>query len=139
MKKKTTIYVDEELLREAKIRAAETGRKEYEIVEAALGAYLRSNAAPTLDGLRRQRDRLLAIARAHGARTVRVFGSAARGDARIDSDVDFLVELEPGRSLLDLSGLILDLQEALGRDVDVIEISKPSRVADRILREAVPL
>ena len=48
------------------------------------------------------------IAAKHGARNVRVFGSVARGDARPDSDVDFLVDMEPGRTLLDLGGLLMD-------------------------------
>ncbi len=139
MKKKTTIYVDEQLLRAAKVRAAETGSKEYEVIEAALRTYLARDGVPSLEALRRRRTELLDIAATHGARNVRVFGSVARGEARADSDVDFLVELEPGRSLIDLSGLILDLGEALGRVVDVVEISKPSRAADRITHEAVPL
>jgi uncharacterized protein len=139
VKKKTTIYVDEQLLRAAKVRAAETGCKEYEVVEAALRNYLTVDGVPTLEALRRRRTELLQIAATHGASNVRVFGSVARGEARTDSDVDFLVDLEPGRSLFDLSGLILDLGEAIGREVDVVEISKPSRAADRIAREAVPL
>lgn len=139
MKKKTTIYVDEQLLRAAKVRAAETGSKEYEVIEAALRTYLARDGVPSLEALRCRRTELLDIAATHGARNVRVFGSVARGEARADSDVDFLVELEPSRSLIDLSGLILDLGEALGREVDVVEISKPSRTADRITHEAVPL
>ena len=74
-----------------------------------------------------------------GARSVRVFGSIARGEAQADSDVDLLVELEPGRTVLDLSELILDLEEALGRAVDVVEIRRPSPLAERIQREAIPL
>lgn len=139
MKMKTTIYVDEALLRAARVRAAETGRTEYEIVEASLREYLQSNCTPTLESLRQRRDELLGIARTHGAYNVRVFGSVARGEAQSGSDVDFLVELEPGRSLLDLSALIVDLEEALCRVVDVVEITMPSRAADRIAREALPL
>ena len=96
-------------------------------------------AAMTLAALRDRRNQLLAIAASHGAQRVRVFGSVARGDARPDSDVDFLVELEPGRTVLDLSGLILDLEEALGRKVHVVEVRHPSRAARRIRHEAVPL
>jgi uncharacterized protein len=91
----------------------------------------------TLEDLRKRRGEILEIAAANGARNIRVFGSVVRGRARPDSDIDFLVEFEPGRGVLDLSGLILDLQDALGREVDVVEISEPSRIADRILREAV--
>lgn len=93
----------------------------------------------TLTDLRNRRDELLAIAARHGAHHVRVFGSVARGDARPDSDVDFLVEFEPGRTVLDLSGLILDLEETLGREVHVVEVRRPSQAADRIRSEAVPL
>lgn len=139
MDKKAAVYLDENVLRETQALAARTGRGEHEIVEAALRQYLSHESAPTLDGLRRRRDDLLRIAQQHGARNVRVFGSVARGDARPDSDVDFLVEMEPSRTLLDLSGLILDLQDALGREVNVVEIATPSRTADRIRQEAVPL
>ena len=92
-----------------------------------------------LADLTARRDELLQIAARHGAHRVCVFGSVARGDARPDSDVDFLVEFEPGRTVLDLSGLILDLEEALGRRVDVVERRGPSGIDERIEREAVPL
>ena len=93
----------------------------------------------TLEDLRARREEILRIAGARGARNVRVFGSVARGEARADSDIDFLVEMEPDRSVLDLSELILDLEEALGREVDVVEIRRPSPVGKRIQREAVVL
>ena len=95
-----------------------------------------------MDNLQLQldRDRILAIAKAHGAHNVRVFGSVARGQDDAQSDIDFLVDLEPGRSLLDLGGLLMDLREALGRDVDVAtEQGLRPRVRERALREAVPL
>lgn len=60
------------------------------------------------------------LASAHGARSVELFGSAARGEERAGSDLDFMVELEPGRSLLDLIGLAEDLQAALGRKVETV-------------------
>ena len=63
--------------------------------------------------LKDQREDILRIAAQHGAHNVRVFGSVARGEARPDSDVDLLVELESGRSLLDLGGLLMDLQTLL--------------------------
>ena len=94
---------------------------------------------PTLNTLRARRDEILRIAAAAGAHNVRVFGSVVRGDATPESDIDFLVDLDPGRTLFDLSGLILDLEDALGRKVDVIEIQQPSRVGDKILRQAIPL
>jgi predicted nucleotidyltransferase len=93
----------------------------------------------TLESLRERREQILRIAAEHGAHTVRVFGSVARGHTRPDSDIDFLVELEPTRTVLDLSSLILDLEDALGYPVDVVEIRHPSTIAEKIRREAVPL
>ena len=66
------------------------------------------------------RSAILELTKHHGARNVRVFGSVARGEAHTDSDIDFLVDLEPDRSLLDLGGLLMDLQALLGRKVDVV-------------------
>lgn len=87
-----------------------------------------------------KRQEILAIAKKHGARNVRIFGSVARGDARLDSDIDFLVELEPGRSLFDLGGLLYDLQSLLGIEVDVVtEKGLRARMRERVLREAIPL
>jgi hypothetical protein len=92
------------------------------------------------DGLRARRAEILRLAAAHGARNVRVFGSVARGEADAASDVDFLVDLEPGRSVFDLGGLLMDLQDLLGREVDVVtERGLRDRIRDRVLREAVPL
>ncbi len=88
----------------------------------------------TLEDLRTRREDILRIAAQHGARNIRVFGSVARGRARRDSNVDFLVEFEPDRS-----GLILDLREVLDCEVNVVERGKPSRLADRIDREAIAL
>jgi hypothetical protein len=90
--------------------------------------------------LQAKREEILRIAAQHGARNVRVFGSVARGEADEASDIDFLVELEPGRTLLDHAALLLALQAALGRKVDVVSDRgiKP-RIRERVLREAVPL
>jgi predicted nucleotidyltransferase len=96
-------------------------------------------AVPTLHDLRMRRDEILRIASSYGARNVRVFGSVARGQARPDSDIDLVVDFEPGRTVLDLSGLILDLEDALGRSVDVVELSGRTLTARRIRHEAVPL
>ncbi len=93
----------------------------------------------TLDKLRARRGEILRIAQHHGVRNVRVFGSVANNQARSDSDVDFLVELEPGRNVLDISEFILDLQKELDREVDVIVIRRPTPSGDRIQREAVQL
>ncbi len=90
--------------------------------------------------LKNKRSEILRLAARRGARNIRVFGSVARGDARPDSDVDFLVELEPDRSLLDLGGLLMDLQDLLGRKVDVVtEKGLHWYIRDRVLEEAVPL
>ena len=90
--------------------------------------------------LNEHRDEILSIAARHGARNVRLFGSVARGDARPDSDIDLLVDLEPGRSLLDHVGLWQDLEELLGRRVDVVVDGGLSpHLEKRILAEATPL
>jgi len=89
--------------------------------------------------LQSRRDEILRIAAKRGARNVRIFGSVARGEDDEDSDVDFLVELEQGRSLLDMGGLLMDLQALLGRKVDVVtDKGLRSRIRERVLREAVP-
>ena len=90
--------------------------------------------------LESKREEILRIAAKHGARNVRIFGSVARGEADDASDVDFLVEFEPGTSLLQHGAMIADLEELLGRRVDVApEKTLRERVRDRVLREAVPL
>lgn len=87
-----------------------------------------------------KRDEILRIAGRHGARHVRVFGSVARGEAESESDVDFLVKMAPDRSLLDLSALAADLEELLGRKVDVVsEDGIYWLLRRRILKEAKPL
>ena len=87
-----------------------------------------------------RRDEVLRIAARYGAHNLRVFGSVARGEEQEDSDIDLLIDLDPGRSLLDLAGLMLDLEELLGRRVDVGEaVAVKPRYRERILGEAVPL
>jgi len=87
--------------------------------------------------LHQKRKEILEIGARYGARSIRVFGSVARGEAGAASDVDFLVELEPGRSLLDLGGLLMDLQELLGCEVHVVtEKGLPPRRRERVLKEA---
>jgi predicted nucleotidyltransferase len=93
-----------------------------------------------LDGLRGRRQEILGCAASYGARNVRVFGSAARGDASATSDVDLLVEMEPGRSLLDLIGLWQDLEDMLSTHVDVLsEGGMSPHLRERIYAEAIPL
>ena len=90
--------------------------------------------------LQTRRDDILSIAARHGARNVRVFGSVARGDAGPESDVDILVDMEPGRSLFDLGGLLYDLQTLLGVEVDVVtEKGLRPRIRAQVLQEAIPL
>ena len=94
----------------------------------------------TSDLLDEKREDILRVAAAHGARDVRVFGSWARGDARPDSDIDLLVRLEPGRSLLDLVAIKQDLEDLLGCSVDVVtEAGVSPYMRERVLREAVGL
>lgn len=93
-----------------------------------------------IDELKEKREAILRIAARHGARDVRIFGSLVRGEGRPDSDVDVLVNLEPGRSLFDLGGLLMDLQELLGRPVDVVtEQGLRERIRERVLKEAILL
>ncbi len=95
----------------------------------------------TLNTLRAERRAdILRLAEQHGARNLRVFGSVARGEASEGSDLDLLVDWEPGRSLLDHVGLVQDLEELLGVKVHVgTERSLHWYVRDRILSEATPL
>ncbi len=87
-----------------------------------------------------RRNDILQVAKRRGACNLRVFGSVARGEANEWSDLDLLVEWEPGRSLLDHAGLVEDLQELLGVKVHVgTEQSLHWYVRDSILREATPL
>jgi predicted nucleotidyltransferase len=87
-----------------------------------------------------RREEILRTAARHGAHNVRVFGSVVRGEARPESDVDFLVDMDPGRTLLDMGGLVMELREILGREVDVVtERGLKARIRDRIIKEASPL
>ena len=94
----------------------------------------------TLDTRRMEkRAEILRLAELHGCRNVRVFGSVASGENRAGSDVDFLVDLEKGRGLLDLGGLLSDLRGLLGVEVDVVESGCiHPYIRDRVLAEATP-
>jgi predicted nucleotidyltransferase len=93
-----------------------------------------------MEGLHAHRRTILELATRHGARNVRVFGSAARGDARPYSDIDLLVEIDPGRTLLDLIAFEQDLEELLGRPVEVLtDAGLSPYLAHRILAEAAAL
>ncbi len=90
--------------------------------------------------VREKREDILRIAAEYGAREVRIFGSVARGETDPESDVDFLVELEAGRSLLDLGGLQMELESLLGCRVGVVTArGLKARIRERVLREAMPV
>ena len=92
------------------------------------------------DDIRAKRGKILEIATGFGARNVRVFGSVARGEAGLESDVDLLVDFVPGRSLMDHAGLLVALEDLLGRKVDVVpERTLRPHLRERILREALPI
>jgi len=94
----------------------------------------------TFDDIRNNKDRIIQIAAYRGASHIRIFGSVARGEERPASDLDLLVDFEPGRSLIDYVGLIQDLREYLGYDVDVVtEKGLNSHIREIIMQEAVPL
>ena len=84
--------------------------------------------------------KILPVLRRHNVLRAAVFGSFARGEPREDSDLDILVEFGGDKSLLDLAGLKLDLEEILGRSVDVITYRGVSpRIMERVLEEQVPI
>lgn len=93
---------------------------------------------PTLRMLRGHRSEILAAAQRHGASNIRVYGSVARGEASPMSDIDVLVEMEKGRSLLDLAALHLELEEIVGYPVEIATDVKP-RLRDRVRAEAIAL
>jgi hypothetical protein len=90
--------------------------------------------------LQARRNEILDVAARYGASNVRIFGSVVRGEDRVDSDIDFLIDLEPGRTLFDLGGLYADLQDLLGHKVDVVTENGISKYIRRqILEEAIAL
>ncbi len=90
--------------------------------------------------LRKYKKSIHEIAAGHGARSVRVFGSFARGEENAYSDIDLLVEFEPNRSLLDIIALKYEIEDLTGRKVDVVTTKGISPyLAERIIKEAVPL
>jgi predicted nucleotidyltransferase len=90
--------------------------------------------------LQEKRDDILSIAAKHGASNVRVFGSVAQGEDRPDSDVDLLVDVGPTTSSWFPAGLILDLEQILGRQVEIVtENGLNPHLREHVLQEAVPL
>ncbi len=87
-----------------------------------------------------KKEQILALAAKYGASNVRVFGSVANGTANANSDIDFLVDMEKDRSLFDMGGLLMDLQELFGRKVDVVtENGLHWYIKNRIISEAKPI
>ena len=90
--------------------------------------------------LANKRNQILKISASHGARDIRVFGSVSRGDATEKSDIDILIKLEPGRSLLDIVAIKQDLEDLLGYNVDVVtEDGVSPYIRDQVLNEAAIL
>ncbi len=95
---------------------------------------------PSKEEILSRRDEIIAVAKRYGASNLRIFGSVARGDVNETSDVDFLVHFETGRSLFDQGGLLMDLRQLLGVDVDVVsEGALTGRFGQIVRKEAVPL
>jgi predicted nucleotidyltransferase len=87
-----------------------------------------------------KKEQILALAAKYGASNIRVFGSVANGTANVDSDIDFLVDMEKDRSLFDVGGLLMDLQELFGRKVDVVtENGLHWYIKNHIISEAKPI
>ena len=94
----------------------------------------------TSTSLRDKRDKIIKIAALYGAHDVRIFGSVARGEAQQSSDLDVLIKLEAGRSLLDLVAIKQDLEDLLGCSVDVVtEDAVSPHIRDQVLKNAVSL
>ena len=98
-------------------------------------------SSSTLENLRSEKRReILALAEKYGVQNIRVFGSVARGDDDIDSDIDFLISLKQGRTLMDWSGFWLDMEVLLDRKVDVIQDkSLHWALRENVMADAIPL
>ncbi len=98
---------------------------------------LEKTPVPTLEMLRNRRTDILQIAERRGVKNVRVFGSVARGEDTANSDIDLLVDLPPHFSLLDFSGLVREMQEVVGRRVEIASAAHlREEFRDGILRDA---
>lgn len=94
----------------------------------------------SLETLRSHRNAILQAAARYGVRNIRVFGSVARGDAPAGSDIDLLVELESGRSLIDRIAFMQEMEQLLGQKVDVVnERALHHLIRDKVMREVLPL
>lgn len=100
----------------------------------------RRRTALSMRDIKRRREDILRIAARHGAYNVCVFGSVMRGEERPDSDIDFLVDVGPVHSPWFPAGMVVDLEQLLGSDVDVVtEKALHWYIRDRVLKEAIPL
>lgn len=94
----------------------------------------------TVEQLRSRRAEIVAVAERHGASNLRIFGSVARGEGVDSSDIDFLAQFQPDRSLFDWAELVRELEILLGAKVDVVsDRGLRDRVRQTIVRDAVPL
>ena len=90
--------------------------------------------------IQQKKKEILLVAQQHGIVNIRIFGSVARGDDNLQSDVDLLVDLEQGRTLFDLGGALVKLQDLLGRKVDIVtERGLHWYLKEKIMKEAKPL
>jgi len=90
--------------------------------------------------LKTNRDKILEVSAKYGAKNIRIFGSVARGDFGRDSDIDFLVDMEKGRSLFDMGGLLMELQKILGCKVDVVTPKGlRQRIKERVIKDSIYL
>jgi len=133
------------------VSAYERGRREptlgmlHKLVDATGGRLVidyepPARAVPLLEHVRAHREELIAALAARGAHNIRVFGSAARGDERPDSDVDLLVDLDDGVSLFGLGGMQLDAERILGLAVDIApEAGLKKYVRENAMKEMIPL
>ncbi len=93
-----------------------------------------------LNLIKEKRTEIMTTAAKYGARNVRLFGSVAQGNAGPDSDIDLLIDMENGRSLLDHAGLWLELNQLLGCRVDVVtERGLRAQIKERVLKQAIPI
>ena len=90
--------------------------------------------------IKKNRDEIISLALKYGAYNIRICGSVARGEDTENSDIDLLVDMEQGRSLLSLGSLLMDLQDLLGCKVDILtEKSLKNRIREQVMRDAIPL
>ncbi len=135
-----TIQLDESLIKTAKVYAAQHDTSISEIVRRHLTELTKATSAGIAALLAARKPRIEALAKKRGLHNLRIFGSVARGEADDASDVDLLVDASKGTSLIDLIGFQRELQELLGRKVDVVTpAGLPPEIRARALAEATPL